>query len=351
MPEQVKVVIDDLPVEIMVEVASNLDFASFDNMLLVNKRLRSILETYWAVILRKIIEDEFEPDDGFLAALDHGQVTFKHGVQSLASVEGGMQSALSFCRVVKLWEGEFQRLRFFDLPAEQCRSFLPHELQGLRQGLYIWRKYALRFHQGKGKRNRNVLWLKDIEDRCKFMRQFSAAQLDDAGEVWHIVKLAVGREVCPSVKSVMKQSGNTLRRAAAERIGWGEGAENDHILSTIMRLLPEDILHLLLYRHRYATKTSVIQFARMRNPWIEESTETLSFALRGVEDEPEETLGFDLIDELLDHGGDLVALDERVMELGLVCDWDDDEIEGDIVPTESYVIGELRKGRLVPSGY
>jgi hypothetical protein len=77
----------------------------------------------------------------------------------------------------------------------------------------------------------------------------------------------------------------------------------------------------------------------------------LSFALRGVEDEPEGALGFDLIDELLDHGGDLVALDHRVMELGLVCDWDDDETEGDIVSSESYAIGELRKGRLVPSGY
>ena len=34
----------------------------------------------------------------------------------------------------------------------------------------------------------------------------------------------------------------------------------------MMKLLPDDILHLLVYRHRYATKSSVIDFVRFRHP-------------------------------------------------------------------------------------
>ncbi|KAK3997160.1 hypothetical protein QBC44DRAFT_230201 [Cladorrhinum sp. PSN332] len=324
--------IDSLPVEIIVEIASNLDFASFDALLSVNKQLRSVLGTHWGVILAEIIRDEFAPYDGFLHAFE-GQVTSKHGAnRSLSKVEGGLQSVLNFCRVVKLWEGEFQRLKFFDLPAEQCRSFLQDELRRLREGLYIWRRYALHFHAGE--RNGNVVWCGDCEDRYRFMRQFSSGELSEVCDVWRVVKAAVGREVCPSVEKVIEQSGNMLSIAEAERIGWGEGTENDHVRATILRLLPEDILHLLLYRHRYASKTSVIQFARMRNPWIEDGTETLSSALVSVRDEWEDISG---------HG-------EGVN----LCDWVDgggSYFKRMGFRYDQYETGSVRKGRLDPRRY
>ena len=43
-----------------------------------------------------------------------------------------------------------------------------------------------------------------------------------------------------------------------------------------MKLRPEDILNLLVNRHRFASQGSIIQFARLRNPWIEDSVETLT---------------------------------------------------------------------------
>lgn len=69
-----------------------------------------------------------------------------------------------------------------------------------------------------------------------------------------------------------------MSRVDASRIGWGDSCENDVILSTIMKLPPEDILHLLMFRHRY-TKASLIQFVRLKNPSIEQSIETFSEAI------------------------------------------------------------------------
>ncbi len=34
----------------------------------------------------------------------------------------------------------------------------------------------------------------------------------------------------------------------------------------MMKLGPEALLHLLVYRHRYATKGSVVQFVRLQHP-------------------------------------------------------------------------------------
>lgn len=47
----------------------------------------------------------------------------------------------------------------------------------------------------------------------------------------------------------------------------------------MMKLSPEDVLHLLLFRHRYATKASLVQFIRLKNPSIEQSIETFSEAI------------------------------------------------------------------------
>ena len=39
------------------------------------------------------------------------------------------------------------------------------------------------------------------------------------------------------------------------------------MLGTIMRLRPEEVLHLLVFRHRYATKSSVMQFIELHRQW------------------------------------------------------------------------------------
>jgi hypothetical protein len=62
------------------------------------------------------------------------------------------------------------------------------------------------------------------------------------------------------------QKDKFLPKEAGARIGWGDYPINSDIVNTMMKLLPDDILHLLVYRHRYATKSSVIDFVRLRHP-------------------------------------------------------------------------------------
>ncbi|KXX80673.1 hypothetical protein MMYC01_202113 [Madurella mycetomatis] len=325
--------LEDLPVETMIEIISHLDFEAFDNMLRVNRRHRSVIESYWSSILPGIIAHEFAPVEGFFHAFEsavspgnklhvgdfpfevgnicshppklglHRQ--FLNGRPSSLSAARGLHSLLNFCRVIRRWEMEFPCLRFSDHP-EYSRSLRPHERCRLRQGLYVWWRFARRFHGSPAQLEHS-----DVLDhycayrscerrpecspevRRAFMRQLSTTQLHDVYDMWATIRSAVGREVCPSVAVVREWSGNSLTRAEAARIGWGDPVENDHILATIMKLRPDDILHLLVYRHRYATKGSIVQFVRLRHPRIEDSIETFSEAAIDVIRERENMLGPD----------------------------------------------------------
>lgn len=340
---------EDLPVETMIEIISHLDFDGFYNMLQVNKQVKSVIESYWSSIIPGIIEQEFSPAEGFIHAfqtvvspdkLSHGGFSFDldhvlsrpqkqdfrrqllSSYSPAPSTSKGVHPLLHFCRIIKRWEMEFPCLRFWNHP-EYSRSLRPHELARLRQGLYVWWQFARRFHGGgsmdhaypnppPGAVSRSYSSSSsssNYEARRAFMRQFSTAQLHEIYDVWETIRAAVGREVCPSTLAVREWSGDTLTRAEAVRIGWGDPIENDHILSTMMKLAPEDILHLLVYRHRYATKGSIVQFVRLRHPTyvvsfsplrkslltklprIEDSIETFSVAILDMLHEREGELG------------------------------------------------------------
>lgn len=183
------------------------------------------------------------------------------------------RTVMGVCLAIKGWEYEFHRLRF-SCPHHQ-RSLQDHELQRLRHGLYVWWMYAAYFHERETQTK-----LLGPDNRIVFMRQLSTSHLHEITDMWETVKSAVSREVCPSISDVMARSGGSLSWREAERVGWGEEEENEQILGTIMKLRPEDLLRLLVNRHRFATKASVIQFARLKNPVIEDSVETLSDAVQ-----------------------------------------------------------------------
>ncbi|KAK4184868.1 hypothetical protein QBC35DRAFT_38526 [Podospora australis] len=281
--------LETLPVEMQVDIACHLDFASFDNLLLANTWFRTLLTGYWVSILQKIIEREFSPGDGFVQSFSsvpdgsssRSTETTKGEelglfLMGVATRKDGMAIVLNFCRSVKLWEEEFQRIRFAQSPVKS-RPLKEHEWERFRRALYFWRWFAQCFHQ-----DGRIAWSPNGLHTHKWrvmMARLSTAEHHEASDMWKAIEYAVGRWVCPSVKRVRALFDNKLSQEEAERIGWGEYEENRLIRGTIMRLSPEDILHLLVYRHRYATKASVIQFIRLRNPRIEEGIEAFS---RGI---------------------------------------------------------------------
>ncbi|KAK3387242.1 hypothetical protein B0H63DRAFT_154092 [Podospora didyma] len=341
--------LDGLPVEVLIEILSNLDFDSLIEMTHVNKRFKRLFETNWAAVLIPILKQDFSPAEYFFRVFDvcapnivmafnkfhDGDVRFdgqlvcsrspevvkstrsgrrhdSHGARcddddqevtdrwlTNLSSKDGLAVVLKACRAVKQWEREFQRLRFVRHP-EHSRILHAHERERLRQSLYLWWRFARYFHSSchfEGTEDVHRFWLRrpDSPDvRCNYLRQFSTTQLHELWDMWETIRAAVSREVCPSTVAVREESGNSLSRAEAARVGWGDPVENDHILATIMKLCPEDILHILVYRHQYATKASLVQFVRLRNPFIEDSIEMFSESIQIVLRERERML----LDEL-----------------------------------------------------
>ncbi|KAK4149382.1 hypothetical protein C8A00DRAFT_38024 [Chaetomidium leptoderma] len=270
--------LQDLPVETLIEILSNLDFEAFDNMLLVSRRLRSVVELHWPSIFPDIMEREFSPVKGLFDAFWDVDLPCEMACSQLLMACGTLNSLhplLSFCRVVRRWEVEFTRLRFSNVP-QYTRSLQLHELFRLRQGLYVWWRFARSFHGPAACADSSP------EARRVFMQQLSTTELHEAYDMWETIRRAVGRTVCPSVSVVRGFGGKLLTHEEGARVGWGDIPENLDIVDTMMRLRPEDILHLLVYRHRYATKASVIRFVRLRHPRIEDSVETFSGAILDV---------------------------------------------------------------------
>jgi hypothetical protein len=114
------------------------------------------------------------------------------------------KSVMRVCRFIKAWELEFHRLRF--ACPHHRRTLEQHELFRLRHAIYVWWRYSCHFHDGA--------CLADSEDgnvdspiaRMDFVRQFSTSQLHELRDMWETIKSAVGREVCPSVSAVRRQS-------------------------------------------------------------------------------------------------------------------------------------------------
>ncbi|KAL2260971.1 hypothetical protein VTK26DRAFT_4893 [Humicola hyalothermophila] len=380
----------DLPVETIIEILSYVDFVGLDNMLRVNRRLRRIIEGYWSSILPEILDREFSPAEGFLQALqdvflpldDLGggdassaerdlrshsldfAVLCNDGSLGLPSTKR-LHSILAFCRTVKRWEVEFQRQRFFHYP-EYSRSLRPHELGRLRHGLYVWWRFARYFHGGAPFGNKShptachqTRRSAGLELERRFMWQFSTAQLHDILDMWETVRSAVGREVCPSVSVVSEWLGYALPTAEVARIGWGDGVENEQILSTIMKLRPEDLLHLLVYRHRYTTRRSVVDFVKLRNPRIDESMETFRDAILEVliERDSEHIPGgnFLLLSGFPDRDGGVLDHDEAGREELRDMLSHDAAVGGpQYAPSVRYLDAdvaslEVRPGRLTPS--
>ncbi|KAM7208588.1 hypothetical protein V8F20_001011 [Naviculisporaceae sp. PSN 640] len=305
----------DLPIEILNAVLSNVDMETLFQMSRVNKLFNSIVAAHWPSIMHPILERDFTPVEPLfrvfdvcsskesvtaLDRFDDGDVYIEgklvaakkntNGVTRLSLNDG--LAVFKVCLAVKRWEREFARLRFAGHP-EYTRTLRPHELERLRLGLYVWWRYARCFHapfcfsdesggSGYGFEDQRLFWLRrphvSPDIRCNFMRQYSTTQLHVISDVWDTIRSAVGREVCPSIVAV-REPDYEMSTAEACRIGWGEPIENDVILATMMKLSPEDVLHLLMFRHRYASKASLIRFIRLKSPDIEQSIETFSEAI------------------------------------------------------------------------
>ncbi|KAK4175934.1 hypothetical protein QBC36DRAFT_330307 [Triangularia setosa] len=361
-----RLVLDELPVEIIVEIAANLDFEGVDNMLRVSSFVRCILQKYWRAVMPFVIEREFSPVDlffhAFSSSFDAPSTTLiataktTSACQWLGRLRGlgisggkGLDSLLNFCRSVRLWEGELQRLRFHDCEVEHARLLSERERERARKGLYSWGWFARLYHSGRQGRG--------TREAVGFMRKLSTTELHELADLWETVWAGVGREVCPSTSTVLEVMGN---KAQAEGIGWGDGEENAQILGTVMKLGPTDVLKLMRERWRFGSKMSLVSWVRMREPWIEDSTEMLRVAIMSAKHEKQRMMGMARWPFLVDgfpgrYGGVLDHETVESEELRVLHgvdggrEWCHSGRYENGHGREVFVLGGVREGRLVAS--
>lgn len=213
---------EDLPVETTLEILSYLDFESLDRLLVVNWRLKRIIESHWATIFPAVVERDFSPAEDFVAVLRDVILPGADGGCSATArmpdstlprslSPDGFQALLNFCRAVKQWELEFPGLRF-SLHPEHSRSLQQHELCRLRSALYVWWRFARAFH---GPMPCPFGTSNNPESRRSFMRQFSSVQIREIFDLWSTVEAAVGTRVCPAVLLVWASEVSCQLQAAS----------------------------------------------------------------------------------------------------------------------------------------
>ncbi|KAL1862884.1 hypothetical protein VTK73DRAFT_6585 [Phialemonium thermophilum] len=291
--------------EILCQVFAYLDIQSLLNLSNSSLIFARIFKQNWGAILFPILDRDFSPLESLLrrpelfpeefdiprSAWVRRRVYFAGRLVCEESSKGllppiryeqkHVKHLVRFCKVVKGWEAAFPRLRFAQR-AQFARTLRCHENQRLRSALYIWWRYAIMFHQDPGSAG---LWMRTSrrpDVHCNYLRTLSTAQLYELQDFWETIRSAVATDLCPSVPLVLRTAGKWLSSTEASRLGWGNLAENDMIVSTVMRLLPDHLLHFLESRHVYATKHSLITAMRFLHPSIETGLETLSDALRSV---------------------------------------------------------------------
>jgi hypothetical protein len=75
-----------------------------------------------------------------------------------------------------------------------------------------------------------------------------------------------------------RTQGTALSDAAAARLGWGNSADNQGIVATVLKLSPPDMIHYLCNRHAYS-RARLIYDIRLRHPTIERDREILTSLL------------------------------------------------------------------------
>ncbi|KAK3943545.1 hypothetical protein QBC46DRAFT_34873 [Diplogelasinospora grovesii] len=333
--------IEGLPIEVLLDILSHLDIGSLTTISHTSQRLRATIIANWNAILLPILQRDFSPVGSLVELLElrtsgnkvpptascrdvaipvdnHKDIPVHQLLARLSPIS--RQCTLKVCLTIKGWEREFQRLRFAWHP-EHSRCLFEHELERLRQALYTWWQFALYFHYEVEEN------LDGSATRTHFIRRLSTAAIHETLDMWMTIEAGLLAEVFPSVQRVEKLSGGTLTTAEAARLGWGEEYESSIIVATVMRLPPDDLLHILVYRHRYATKASMAQAIRLRNPWIEEGLESFTDALiSNMWPRTPEHTDFSLLPGPLNHRGTVTRMFPNYF--GGIIDHDTPEHEG-----------------------
>jgi len=226
-------VVDDIPVEVLVEIFRLLRLGDAFSLAATSRRFARVFELHKVPIVLSIIRAEFSPFNSLLQVvkasaedarvewgtwldkrvrykntvlceggrLPAGMALSKSAVRCAEATinDGDLQRIIQVCKVVRGWERRFPQHRFHSWPSS-TRSLNARENERLRAALYNWMRYAYYFHGDLPRPNRWVPAGRDV--RLNQLRMLSNSQLRELKDLWLTVEDIVELRLCPSIDNV-----------------------------------------------------------------------------------------------------------------------------------------------------
>jgi hypothetical protein len=202
-----------------------------------------------------------------------------------------MKKMVHYGKIADRWTELYPRLRW-RFASDNRRLLKAQEKERLRGAVYNHWTYTTLFHSrtftNYSPDPPSPVSLDD--PRHRLLRTLSTIQQIQLSEYLSHIETLVELDLYPSYSVVLEQYPHSLPHKSLSKLGWGEGSEYRRLVRDIMKLGPEDLLH--LYEHT-STKSERADFLCAQGVCFGDVPATMNYALSSITVE-RERLGYGL---------------------------------------------------------
>ena len=202
-----------------------------------------------------------------------------------------MKKMVHYGKIADRWTELYPRLRW-RFASDNRRLLKAQEKERLRGAVYNHWTYTTLFHSrtftNYSPDPPSPVSLDD--PRHRLLRTLSTVQQIQLSEYLSHIETLVELDLYPSYSVVLEQYPHSLPHKSLSKLGWGEGSEYRRLVRDIMKLGPEDLLH--LYEHT-STKSERADFLCAQGVCFGDVPATMNYALSSITVE-RERLGYGL---------------------------------------------------------
>jgi hypothetical protein len=202
-----------------------------------------------------------------------------------------MKKMVHYGKIADRWTELYPRLRW-RFASDNRRLLKAEEKERLRGAVYNHWTYTTLFHSrtftNYSPDPPSPVSLDD--PRHRLLRTLSTIQQVQLSEYLSHIETLVELDLYPSYSVVLEQYPHSLPHKSLSKLGWGEGSEYRRLVRDIMKLGPEDLLH--LYEHT-STKSERADFLCAQGVCFGDVPATMNYALSSITVE-RERLGYGL---------------------------------------------------------
>lgn len=196
-----------------------------------------------------------------------------------------MKKMVHYGKIADRWTELYPRLRW-RFASDNRRLLKAQEKERLRGAVYNHWTYTTLFHSRTFTNySPDPPSPASLDDpRHRLLRTLSTVQQIQLSEYLSHIETLVELDLYPSYSVVLEQYPHSLPHKSLSKLGWGEGSEYRRLVRDIMKLGPEDLLH--LYEHT-STKSERADFLCAQGVCFGDVPATMNYALSSITGERE----------------------------------------------------------------